>query len=132
MDLDRQRDIVNTKRDEGASFLQRILREQGLAWRPDRDTLVAFASYGLVVAGLYAAFQVFTTERVAANFITFGPVTLAGLGVALPVLYTVLVRQRPLADVGLTTRYLLPSLVLGLLLGWDTYTNTLDSRFRYT
>jgi membrane protease YdiL (CAAX protease family) len=41
------------------------------------------------------------------------------------VLYTVLVRRRPLADVGLTTRYLLPSLILGLLLGWDTYSNTL-------
>jgi membrane protease YdiL (CAAX protease family) len=87
--------------------------------------LVALASYGLVVAGLYTAFQVFTTEQVAANFIAFGPVTLAGLGVALPLLYTVLVRRRPLADVGLTTRHLLPSLILGLLLGWDTYRNTL-------
>jgi hypothetical protein len=41
------------------------------------------------------------------------------------VLYTVLLRQRSLADVGLTTRHLLPSLILGLLLGWDTYRNTL-------
>jgi membrane protease YdiL (CAAX protease family) len=68
---------------------------------------------------------VFTTARVAANFITFGPVTLAGLGVALPVLYTVLVRRRSVADLGLTTRQLLPSLALGLLLGWDTYRNTI-------
>jgi membrane protease YdiL (CAAX protease family) len=45
--------------------------------------------------------------------------------VALPVLYTVLVRGRSLADVGLTMRHLLPSLILGLLLGWDTYRNTL-------
>jgi membrane protease YdiL (CAAX protease family) len=102
-----------------------MLREQGLTWRPNRDTLVALVSYGLVVAGLYTAFQVFTTDRVAVNFITFGPVTLAGLGIALPVLYTVLVRQRSLADVGLTVRHLLPSLILGLLLGWDTYRNTL-------
>jgi membrane protease YdiL (CAAX protease family) len=87
--------------------------------------VVAFASYGLVVAGLYVAFQIFTTEQVAANFIAFGPITLAGLGVALPVLYTVLVRQRSLGDLGLTTRHLLPSLILGLLLGWDTYRNTL-------
>jgi membrane protease YdiL (CAAX protease family) len=74
---------------------------------------------------LYTAFQVFTTERVAANFITFGPVTLAGLGVALPVLYTVLVCRRRLTDLGLTVKRLLPSLVLSLLLGWDTYRNTL-------
>ena len=94
-------------------------------WQPDRHTLVALATYGLVVAGLYLAFQVFTTERVAANFITFGPLTLAGLGVALPVFYTALGRGRPLSDLGLTVRGLLPSLVLSVLLGWDTYTNTL-------
>jgi hypothetical protein len=94
-------------------------------WRPGIDTLVALASYVLVVAGLCTAFQLFTTERVAANFITFGPVSLAGLGVALPILYTVLVRGRPLADLGLTVKRLVPSLVLSLVLGWDTYRNTL-------
>jgi membrane protease YdiL (CAAX protease family) len=96
-----------------------------LRWKPDRDTLVALVSYAFVVLGLYTAFQVFTTERVALNFITFGPVTLAGLGVALPVLYTVLVRRRSLADLGITSQQLIPSLALGLLLGWDTYRNTL-------
>ena len=97
----------------------------GVTWQPNRDTAIALVSYVLVVAGLVTAFQVFTTARVAANFITFGPVTLAGLGVALPVLYTVLVRRRSVADLGLTTRQLLPSLALGLLLSWDTYRNTI-------
>lgn len=97
-------------------------------WRPNRDTLVALVSYPLVVGGLFTAFQVFTTEQVAANFITFGPVTLAGLGVVVPVLYTVLVRHRPLADLGLTMHQLVPSLVLGLLLGWDTYRNTIANQ----
>jgi membrane protease YdiL (CAAX protease family) len=102
-----------------------ILAEQGIAWRPNRDTLVAIASYLLVVAGLYTAFQVFTIERVAANFVTFGPITLAGLGVALPVFYTALIRRRPLSDLGLTVRHLFPSVILSLLLGWDTYRETL-------
>jgi membrane protease YdiL (CAAX protease family) len=96
-------------------------------WRPDRDTIVALVSYILVVAALFTAFQVFTTDRVAANFITFGPIALAGLGVALPLFYTVLVRRRSLADVGLTTYQLLPSLALSLILGWDTYRNTLGT-----
>jgi membrane protease YdiL (CAAX protease family) len=96
-----------------------------IRWEPTRDTLVALGSYLLVIAGLYTAFQVFTTERVAANFITFGPVTIAGLGTALPILHTVFVRRRPLSDLGITRHQLLPSLVLGLLLGWDTYRNTL-------
>jgi hypothetical protein len=105
---------VNKKRlTDGAGILQRMLAD--VHWGPNRDTIVAVLSYILVVGGLFSAFQVFTTERVAANSITFGPVTLAGLGVLLPVLYTVLVRRRPLADVGLTTRQWAPSLVLGLL-----------------
>jgi membrane protease YdiL (CAAX protease family) len=37
----------------------------------------------------------------------------------------VLVRHRPLNDLGLTLRHLLPSLVLSLFLGWDTYRETL-------
>lgn len=86
---------------------------------------MALASYLLVVASLFTAFQIFTTRQIAANFITFGPITLAGLGVALPVLYTALVRGRPLSDLGLTTKHLAPSLALGLLLGADTYRNTL-------
>jgi membrane protease YdiL (CAAX protease family) len=96
-----------------------------IRWELDRTTLVALGSYVLVVAALFVAFQAFTTDQVAANFITFGPITLAGLGVAVPVLYTVLGRRRSLADLGLTGSRLLPSLILGLILGWDTYTNTL-------
>jgi membrane protease YdiL (CAAX protease family) len=99
----------------------------GIRWRPDSDTLVALGSYIAVVVGLYAAFQVITTAHVAGNFITFGPVTLAGLGIGVPVLYTVLKRGCSLADLGLTRDRLAPSLALGLLLGWDTYRNTLGT-----
>ena len=125
MDSSRRSEVAHARKSSHFASPHKMLREQGLTWQPNRDTLVALVSYGLVVAGLYTAFQVFTTDRVAANFITFGPVTLAGLGIALPVLYTVLVRRRPPADLGLTKRHLLPSLILGLLLGWDTYRNTL-------
>lgn len=105
------------------SHSSRIL--SGIRWQPGRDTLVALLSYVLVVVALYTAFQIFTTERVAANFITYGPITLALLGVGIPVFYTRLLRGGSLSDVGITTRHLLPSLALGLLLGYDTYQNTL-------
>jgi uncharacterized protein len=97
----------------------------GLRWRPTGDTLVALASYLLVVAGVRLAFAVFTTDRVAANFITFGPITLLGLGIIVPLVYTIAVRHRPISDLGLTSRALVPSLALGLLLGFDTFYNTL-------
>jgi hypothetical protein len=54
----------------------------------------------------------------------FGPVTLAGLGIAFPVFYTVFIRRKTLVDLGITTKKLLPSLVLGVILAWDTYRNT--------
>jgi uncharacterized protein len=94
-------------------------------WQPDRETIAALVSYLLVVAAIFTAFQLFTTERVAANFITYGLIGLALLGVGVPVYYTVSVRHRSLADLGLTTNQLLPSLFLGLVLAWDTYRNTM-------
>lgn len=97
----------------------------GLRWRPDMDVWVALGSFVMVVAGLYTAFQIFTTSRVAANFIAFGPVTLATFGVAVPALYTVFVRRRSLAELGITADRLVPSVALGLLLAWDTYRNTI-------
>jgi hypothetical protein len=63
----------------------------------------------------------------AANFITFGPIGLALIGIGIPVFYTKVVRHQPLADVGITKRHLVPSLALSLLLGYDTYRNTLAS-----
>jgi len=98
-----------------------------MRWRPKGETLAAVVSYLLVVFGLYTAFQIFTTERVAINFITFGPITLAVLGVFIPVIYTTAVRHRTLADIGVTTQRILPSLLLSVLLGLDTYYNTLGN-----
>ncbi len=105
---------------------QKILHQiVSVRWQPDRHTFVAIGSYFLVLACMVTAFQIITPAHIAANFILFGPITLAGIGVALPVFYTVLKRQRSLADVGLTRRYLFISLGLSLLLGLDTYRNTL-------
>ncbi|MDT8307274.1 MAG: CPBP family intramembrane glutamic endopeptidase [Anaerolineae bacterium] len=99
----------------------------GLRWQPGRDTLVAVASYILLVGLLYTAFQLITTERVAANFITYGPVGLALAGIGIPVFYTTRLRGRSLDEVGITSRHLLPSLALGLILGYDTYRHTLGT-----
>lgn len=118
-------DRVNgqSKPGRNSRSLSRLLGD--VRWQPDRDTWIALGSYLLVATGLVLAFRVFTTTRIAANFITFGVITLAGLGVALPVFYTVLVRQRSLSNLGITAHNLLPSLALGLLLGLDTYRATL-------
>ncbi len=105
-----------------AQRLRQLLRGiLTVRFQPTEDTVVALISYFLVVGSLFTAFQVFTTQAVAANFITYGPITMVALGVGIPALYTTLVRRRPLSDVGITSKHLVPSLVLGILLGAQTY-----------
>jgi membrane protease YdiL (CAAX protease family) len=75
-----------------------------LAWlrsRADRgDLAVIVGLYVAVVAGLWLAFVVFTTDNVLGLFLSYG--TALVVGVAGPVFYTVWLRRRPLASLGLT------------------------------
>ncbi len=68
-----------------------------------------------VVGALYLAFQVFTVDRTLGLFLCYA----AGLilGVVGPVIYTVWMRGRPLADLGLTTKNWRQAVGLGLVLG---------------
>jgi membrane protease YdiL (CAAX protease family) len=80
-----------------------------------RDIRAVLLLYVSVVAALYLAFQVFTTEQTLGLFLCYA----AGLlvGVVGPVIYTVWMRGRPLADLGLTTKNWRPAVGLGLILG---------------
>ena len=114
---------MDTRSSNHRSLVRSMLGDMRVS--PTSETLVAFLSYLLVLGAFILAFQVFTTARTAANFITFGPVGLALLGIGIPVAYTTLVAGRPLDEVGITARQLVPSLVLCLILGWDTFRETL-------
>ena len=80
-----------------------------------RDIRVVLLLYVGVVAALYAAFQLFTVERTLGLFLCYA----AGLilGVVGPVTYTVWMRRRPLADLGLTRENWRQAVGLGLILG---------------
>jgi membrane protease YdiL (CAAX protease family) len=80
-----------------------------------RDIRAVLLLYVGVVAALYLAFQVFTAGRTLGLFLCYA----AGLilGVVGPVIYTVWMRGRPLADLGLTTRNWRQAVGLGLILG---------------
>jgi uncharacterized protein len=88
-----------------------------------QDLVVVAALYAGVVALFYLAFQVFTQDKVAGLFLAFA----AGMlfGVIGPVVYTVWVRHRPLADLGLTRAHLRPALGLGLVLAALQFAMTL-------
>jgi membrane protease YdiL (CAAX protease family) len=80
-----------------------------------RDIRAVLLLYVGVVAALYLAFQVFTVDRTLGLFLCFA----AGLilGVVGPVIYTVWMRRRSLADLGLTTKNWRQAAGLGLILG---------------
>jgi membrane protease YdiL (CAAX protease family) len=83
--------------------------------RVDRLDLAVIAGLYLAVVGLFSlAFRVFTQANTAGLFLTFGAGLL--LGVVGPIVYTVWIRGRALAEVGLTRANLARSLVLGVVL----------------
>ena len=86
-----------------AALLTRT-RNSELTWlrsSGDRADLAAIVGlYVAVVAGLWLAFVVFTTDNVLGLFLSYGSALV--IGVAGPVFYTVWLRRRPLASLGLT------------------------------
>jgi uncharacterized protein len=97
-----------------------VLLAPGLVPNPGRhvdgrDIRTVLLLYVGVVAALYLAFQFFTVERTLGLFLCYA----AGLilGVVGPVIYTVWIRGRPLADLGLTTKNWRQAVGLGLALG---------------
>jgi uncharacterized protein len=80
-----------------------------------RDIRAVLLLYIGVVGALYLAFQVFTVDRTLGLFLCYA----AGLilGVVGPVIYTVWMRGRPLADLGLTAKNWRQAVGLGLVLG---------------
>ena len=88
-----------------------------------RDIRTVLLFYVGVVTALYLAFQVFTVDRTLGLFLCFA----AGLilGVVGPVIYTVWMRRRPLADLGLTRKNWRQAVGLGLILGAVQFSLTL-------
>jgi membrane protease YdiL (CAAX protease family) len=72
-------------------------------WRVDPKDLLAEAAFYAIVVGLFSlAFRGFTTDNTLGMFLSFGGGLV--LGVAGPVIYTVWVRRRPLASLGITLK----------------------------
>jgi CAAX protease family protein len=90
----------------------------------DRQDLAVIGGLYVGVVGLFTlAFRVFTQDSVAGLFLAFAAGML--LGVVGPVVYTVWIRHRPLADLGLTRSNLGPAVALGLVLAAVQFALTL-------
>ncbi|KUO76087.1 MAG: hypothetical protein APF77_00480 [Clostridia bacterium BRH_c25] len=96
-------------------------------FQPTKEIWIVLLSWVMVVSAFYSAFQVFTTQRVAANFITFGIIGITLCGVMVPAVWNTLIMKRPLAVIGITKRNLLVSIVLGAALAIAQYMMTIKN-----
>ena len=90
-------------------------------FKPTKELFVVLLSWVMVVSAFYLAFNVITIQRVALNFITFGIVGILLFGVSVPLIWTVLIKKRPLSDLGIKRDKLILSLVLGIILSATQY-----------
>lgn len=90
-----------------------------------KEIYVVLLMWCLVVSTLYTAFQVFTTARVAANFITFGFGTILLCGISLPLAYMKIIKGKDLDTLGISTKKIIPSIVLCIVLAAVQYSQTL-------
>ncbi len=83
-------------------------------WRPGRDLLAIAVSWLLVTGSLYLANNVVGSSAAGgmAYFFLYGILAATVFGLGIPLYWTVVVRGRPISDLGLTTRLLGVSLVL--------------------
>lgn len=86
-------------------------------WAPNRDLAVVGVSWLLVVGALYSATFLVGQEVWGGMgyFLLYALVGATLFGIGIPLYWMVVVRKRPLADLGITTRYLGLSLLLQLL-----------------
>ena len=121
--------LKEKKKSEEKSLRETLEKEVSeffkLRFNPSWELGVLVLSWFTVVFGIYLAFQVVTTSNVAANFILYGPVSLLILGTITPLVYVLKIKKQPLKELGITTDYLLSSLLIGIVLGVITYFNTI-------
>lgn len=88
-----------------------------LHWQPKKDLLAIAVSWVLLVAVLYCA-TFMVGSSIAGGMAYFGLYAVVGatiLGVGIPLYWTVVVRKKPISDLGLTRDHLVLSIVLQLI-----------------
>ena len=103
--------------------------KQGLTfrWRPGRDLIALLVSWVLVVVALYTATVVIGPEVWGGMgyFVVYAVLAAGVFGVGIPLYWTVVIRRRPLSDLGITGRWLWLSLGLQVVLAAGQYAATL-------
>src|ERR1044071_3686566 len=98
-----------------------------IRWKPNQDLGIVAISWLLVVGTLYTATVIVgsTVWGGMAYFLLYALVGATLFGVGLPLYWMTVIRQRPIADLGITTRGLGLSFILQLVFAGLQYMGTL-------
>jgi membrane protease YdiL (CAAX protease family) len=96
-------------------------------WSPNPDLLVVFLSWLFVTGTLYTATVIVTAQAGGGlpYFFLYAILAATIFGVGFPLVWMVVVRKRPVRDLGITTKYLGISIVLQLVFSLLQYLGTL-------
>jgi uncharacterized protein len=117
--------------NETTSIGSRVRDVLRLRWRPSKDLLAVAASWILVVGALYTATFVIgdTVLGGMGCFLTYAILDALVLGFGIPVTWTFFVRKRSVAELGLTRKNLVLSIIIQvaaagiqLAMVWKTFT----------
>jgi membrane protease YdiL (CAAX protease family) len=98
-----------------------------LRWKPGLDVVAVLVSCVLVTGALYTATVIVTAEAGGGilYFLLYAVLAATVFGVGIPLAWMTLYRKRPIAELGLSSRYLGLSIVLQLVLAGAQYAATL-------
>lgn len=96
-------------------------------WHPGHDLSAVLVSWILVVGALYTATEIVGREVWGGMgyFLLYGVLAAGIFGVGIPVYWTVIVRRKSPAELGITTRWLWLSLALQIVFSLFQYSGTL-------
>lgn len=97
-----------------------------IRWKPNLDLVAVLGSCVLVTASLYLATKI-VTPNVGGGmpyFFLYAGLTATVLGIGIPLVWTVVYRKKPISDLGITLKYLWPSLVLQIVFSFFQYLGT--------
>ena len=107
-----------------ATTLKQVL---AIRWNLNKDVAAVLVSWLLVVGSLYTATVIVgsTVWGGMAYFLLYAVAGATLFGVGLPLYWMAVIRRRPIEDLGLTTKWLIPSIVIQLILAALQYMSTL-------
>ena len=108
-------------------FIETVKKIFTVRWQPGRDLSAVLVSWILVVGTLYTATVIVGTEVWGGMgyFFLYAVLGAGIFGVGIPIYWTVVVRKKPLSEIGITTRWLWLSLVLQIVFSILQYAGTL-------